>query len=706
MTDPSAYRPVYVIPGRMRLRPGYTVNEKAARRIGNELAGLAGVIRVSVSGRTRSLLVLYDEADSSAVQERILFFLTEGDGGPRQRTVEIEPPRASEPESGEDKSNGKSIAAMLAWRFLAPSVLRPFITVYRSIPFLFKGFKALFGGHFSVEVLDAAAIGISLSRRDFRSAATIAFLLGLGEVLEGILHRRARKSLAITLAHRVEKAWVIRDGVEMLVPGDDLRTGDRVVVRMGAQIPVDGAVLSGLAMVDESSMTGEPLPVKKRAGAKVSAGTVAVEGEIVVLAEKVGAEAKIAKLLEAVLASEKLKSDVQMRALRTADRVVPLTFGLAGATYALTRNSVKAVSVLLSDYSCAIKLAVPLCVLSAMRDAAAFGSAIKGGKYLEILSQSDVIVFDKTGTLTRAEPRVASVLPMPPYDEEFVLKTAACLEEHFPHPMARAVVREAEDRGIDHEEEHAKVEYILAHGLHTRLGERKVQIGSRHFIEEDVGISVPEDHEELRVLGDRGYSLLYLAVGGELAGVIAVEDALREEAPACIASLRRLGLKRVIMLTGDGRRAADNIAAKLGIDEVYANVLPEEKAAIVKRLKEEGHTVAMVGDGINDAHALATADVGISLAHGADIAKESCDILLTEGRISDLIRLRELSSMAMERVSMTYRGIIGVNTALVFLSISGILTPRLSAILHNTYTLAAGVSSFRHYNHLPQNEDI
>lgn len=693
MTGAPVYRVVHELPGRMRLRPLGFMNEAGAKAVGAGLVELPGVESVAVSGRTLSILVRYSGTWAKA---EILAALRHA-----PLVQEGKSPGVVEHHPVPEESSGPSIPLMLATKFLLPKAIAPFYTLFRALPFVFKGIKALFTSGLSVEVLDAAAIGISLVRRDFASAASIAFLLGLGEQLERMMRRKARADLAETLAHKVDKTWVLVDGTEVLVPGESLKPGDKVVVRMGGRIPVDGAVVDGLGMVDESSFTGEPMPVKKRPGAKVSAGTVLAEGELVVLAEKVGDEARIAKLLEAVVESEKRKSQTQAKALRLADAVVPLTFGLSGAVFLATQNANKAVSVLLADYSCAVKLAVPLCILSAMREAAGFGAAVKGGKFLEALAKADVVVFDKTGTLTKAEPRVAEILAMPGFDEAYVLKTAACLEEHFPHPVARAVAAAAKERGLVHEEEHAKVEYILAHGIATTLFGERVIIGSRHFVFEDEKTPKPKSRKAITELEARGLTLLYLAVGGKLAGVVGVEDAVREDAKGCLAALKQRGLHRIVMLTGDSKRSAERAAAQLGIDEVKAETLPEDKAAFIDRLKAEGHTVIMVGDGVNDAQALSRADVGVSLSGGADLAKESCDILLTEGRLADLVLLRDLAGLAMSRVRSTYRGIIAVNTALIVAGTFGLVPPRLSAVLHNVYTLAAGVLSFRGYGLKP-----
>lgn len=590
---------------------------------------------------------------------------------------------------------GKKVFNFYMTRLFMPMAFRPYWTAFNVAPLIFDGIKALFQRKLNVAVLDAAAIGAALAMRDFNTAGTIHLLLDISETLEDWTREKSRNDLAALFAGDGKPVWVMRKGEEVQLPQEELSTGDLVVVRSGSRIPVDGVVADGTAMVNQASMTGEPLSVKKGVGKEVYAGTVVEEGKIIILSEGVGDETRFAKIAQVIADSENMKADIHGQAIKLADKIVPFSFILSGVIFAITRNWMQAAAVLMADYSCAIKLSTPLAVRSAMLESANCGALIKGGKYIEQLSRVDAIVLDKTGTLTKATPEVVDISPVNGFSREFVLRNAACMEEHFPHPVADAVVRKAEEEGLDHDERHAEVEYILAHGISTTLDGKRMILGSRHFVHEDEGIDLTEADEQIKRCADSGLSTLYMAVGNKLAGVIALEDPLRDSAYRFIRRLENMGMKRIIMLTGDSEPTARAVASELDIEEFYAQVLPEDKTELVDSLREEGYTVAMVGDGINDSAALSHAHVGVSMKHGADIAQEACDVMLTSERLDSLMDAMSLSKMVMRRIKRNYQVIVGSNTLFIGLGVFGVISPAMLAFLHNSGTVLTCAQSMR-----------
>ncbi len=590
---------------------------------------------------------------------------------------------------------GKKVAAFYMTRAFMPATIRPYWTVFSVAPLILAGVKSLFRGKVDVSVLDAAAVGSALAMRDFNTAGTINLLLDIAETLEEMTHEKSRKDLESLFQGDGKPVWVREEGREVQVLPGDLNSGDLVVVRSGSRIPVDGVVSEGTAMVNQSSMTGEPLAVKRGPGKSVFAGTVVEEGKIVIHSEGVGEDTRFAKIAQTISDSETMKAEIHGQAIQLADRIVPFSFILSGVVFAFTRNWMQAASVLMADYSCAIKMATPLAVRAAMVESAQRGAVIKGGKFLEQLAKVDTVVLDKTGTLTEARPRVVEVCAVNGYSRDFILRNAACMEEHFPHPVAAAVVHRAEEEGLGHEERHAEVEYILAHGIATMLDGKRMILGSRHFVCDDEKVPVNGAEKQLQRCTEGGHSTLYMAVDGELAGVIALEDPLRPSAHRFIRSLEGMGMKRIIILTGDGEAPARAVAGELGIREFYAQALPEEKTALVDSLRAEGRTVAMVGDGINDSAALSRANVGISMKHGADIAREACDVMLTGDRLDSLVDAFSLSKRVMGRVKRNFGFIVGSNTLFIGLGISGLITPAMLALLHNSGTVLTCVNSMR-----------
>jgi Cu2+-exporting ATPase len=596
-------------------------------------------------------------------------------------------------------------------RALLPQAARYLFTFFNALPILAKGINELWRrrGFRSVSVLDASAVGVSILRRDFRTAAVITTLLTLGDLLESWTHKKSRESLRDSLALDIDKLWVRKGGVDELVPMVDLQKGDLVVVRAGSVLPVDGVVSEGEAMVNQSALTGESEPVHRAPGLSVYAGTVVEEGELVVRVAAFDKETRIRKIAEMIDSSEALKAGIQARAEKMADAIVPYSFLLAGGVYLWTRDAMRATSALLVDYSCALRLAIPLTVLSAMREGARRGILIKGGKFLEAIAEANTVVFDKTGTLTVSAPKVAKVFAFGGRERDAVLRTAACLEEHFPHSIARAVVRRAEEENLLHREEHSTVEYAVAHGIASRLGGERVLIGSAHFVFDDEGVVCTAEQQEIIDREGVRYSLLYLAAGGRLAGILCVEDPVREDALDAVAGLKGEGITRVVMLTGDNQRTAKSVADEIGIKEVLAQLLPEDKTEAVSFLKNAGpgarenrgnrgnrenrEKVAMVGDGINDSPALAASDVGISLGGGADIAREVADIVLVKNRLYDIVHARRLGVGAMKKIRRNYALIVGANSLLLALGLSGAITPATSALLHNLATVGASVYS-------------
>ncbi|MCC6347351.1 MAG: heavy metal translocating P-type ATPase, partial [Nitrospirales bacterium] len=566
--------------------------------------------------------------------------------------------------------------------------------LYGAGPILKKGITALTKRKkLNIDALDASAIGVAAGMRDYRTVGVISFLLKLGDYLEEWTRQRSRRMLSGMVQVVDEYAWVRKEGREVRIRTNELVAGELVMVRTGSRIPVDGVVVEGEAMVNQSSMTGESLPVMKRKGISVHAGTVVEEGTLAVRTIAAGNRTRIARIVRVIEESEERKAEVQNYAEKLADRIVPYTFLLSGLTYAFTGNLVRSASVLLVDYSCAIRLSTPLAIMAGMVKAARRGVLIKGGKFVEALARADVFVLDKTGTLTGAAPAVAEVVPFGGYSREFILRHAACVEEHFPHPVATAVVQRARKEGVIHEEEHGEVEYIVAHGIASILNGRRILVGSRHFISEDEGIDTGGAEEVIRSFAERGLSVLYVAIDRELAGIIAIDDPLRDDTGVFLRKLDEAGIRRVIMLTGDNEATAKNVAERLGIREYHAQALPDTKAEIIRKLKGSGHRVAVVGDGINDSPALALADVGIAMKHGADIAKEASDVLLMDGDLTAIIDAKKVSRTVMSLVGRNFRYIAGINSALIGLGLSGTISPALSALLHNATTVLVTLNS-------------
>lgn len=581
----------------------------------------------------------------------------------------------------------------LVRKLLIPAPLRPFFVAYRATGYILKGLQCLAQGKLTVEVLDAASITACLAQRNFSTARTIMLLLSVSSLLEEYTHKRTKAVLTSSLAIKADKVWLVSDKEDILIPIKELQVGDKIRVRTGSVIPVDGEITEGEAYINEASMTGEPLAVMKSVNATVFAGTVIEEGSVVVKVRAVNSDTKIQKIIELIDSSENLKAGIQSRAERLADGIVPFSFLGFGLTLLLTRNITKAVSLLMVDYSCAIKLSTPISVISAIREAADRSITVKGGKYLEAFAAADTVVFDKTGTLTNAEPVLEKVIPFGDYSEEEVLKTAACIEEHFPHSMARAIVKGAEQRGILHSEEHAEVNYIVAHGIATTLHGERAIIGSRHFVCEDECVTITDEQQTYIDEKAGASSVIYLAIGGKLAGVLCINDPPRNEAARAVQLMKKCGIENIVMLTGDSSSAAEIIANQLGITEYHAQVLPEEKHRFVEQLKSDGHRVIMVGDGINDAPALAAADVSVAMSDASDIARETADITLRGAGLTELAVMRRLSEQLMERINANYRFIVGFNTALLLLGFGGVISPSMSALLHNGSTIGVCIKS-------------
>ena len=593
------------------------------------------------------------------------------------------------------------VAGRCLRKLFLPAPLDAAYTAFRSIHFLWKGVRCVLSRRLEVEVLDALSIGVSLLRGDFGTAGSVMFLLNLGSLLEEWTRKKSLDDLARSMALNVDKVWVRSQGTEVLVPLTKVRSGDEVVVRSGNMIPLDGTVLEGEAMVNQAALTGEAMPVRKAEGSTLYAGTVVEEGECVFIAKAEGGSNRYDKIVAMIEESEKLKSSTENRALVLADKLVPWCLGATVVTYLLTRNATRAISCLMVDFSCALKLSMPLAVLSAMRECGSYHITVKGGKYLEALSKADTIVFDKTGTLTRATPQVVEVVPFSGCNEREVLQLAACLEEHFPHSMANAVVRAAKERGISHEEMHSEVEYIVAHGIASRVGGQRVVIGSHHFVFEDEKCTIPTAEQQKFDALKPAYSHLYMAASGQLVGVICISDPLRPEAAAVLNGLRALGIRNTVMMTGDSERTAAAIAKQVGVDRFFAEVLPEDKANFVQQAKAEGHTVVMIGDGINDSPALSAADIGIAINSGAAIAREIADVTIKADSLEELVALKAIANSLQKRVHANYRFVLTFNSTLIALGALGILQPASSAMLHNLSTIGISLKSMT--NLLPEN---
>ena len=605
--------------------------------------------------------------------------------------------------SGRELNNSyqEKLIGSVVWHYskklLLPLPIRIALTIGRSVKYIGIGLKCLLQRKIEVPVLDATAITVSLVTKDFSTASSIMFLLGIGELLEEWTHKKSVDDLARSMSLNVSKVWLrTPENQEILVESSKIEKGDKVVVHMGNVIPFDGEVLDGDAMVNQASLTGESVPVQRTVGNTVFAGTVVEEGEITIRVKEVEGNNRFDQIVTMIEESEKLKSELEGKAEHYADKLVPWTLGATGLTYLLTRNVTKAMSILMVDFCCALKLAMPISVLSAIREASLYNVTVKGGKFLEAVAEADTIVFDKTGTLTKAHPTVVDVVNFnDEYSSDDMLRVAACLEEHFPHSMAKAVVDAASKKGLSHEEMHTKVEYIVAHGIATSINGKRTVIGSYHFVFEDEKCTIPAGKEELFKKLPEEYSHLYLGIEGELAAVICIEDPLRPEAPEVIKQLRKAGFTQIVMMTGDSDRTAKAIAARVGVDKYYSEVLPEDKAKFVEEAKAQGRKVLMVGDGINDSPALSAADVGIAISDGAELAREIADITIGADDLSVMVTLKEISNGLMDKIHKNYRRIVGINGSLIALGVTGVIQPTMSALLHNTSTLLIGMDSMK-----------
>ena len=647
------------------------------------LQSLTGVINAKVYERTADATIVY-----SGNREQILIALKQF----HYQDVEI--PEGLLENSGRElnatyqRKLVQKVLFRIGSKLFVPYPVRAVYAGFCSLRYFWKGIKSLANGKLEVEVLDATAIGVSILRRDFNTASSVMFLLGIGEILEQWTHKKSVGDLARSMSLNIKKVWLKKGDQEVLVSASEICPGDQVVVHMGTVIPFDGIVTEGEAMVNQASLTGESLPVRKEVDKYVYAGTVLEEGELTIQVKATSGTTRFEKIVTMIEESEKLKSGVESKAENLADKLVPYTLAGTALTWAVTRNTTKALAVLMVDFSCALKLAIPIAVLSAIREANARHITIKGGKYMEAMAEATTIVFDKTGTLTKARPTVKDVITFNGGTKEEMLRIAACLEEHFPHSMAKAVVVAAKQQGLAHEEMHSKVNYIVAHGISSYIEERKVIIGSYHFVFEDEGCIVRPEYQERFDNLPAEYSHLYMAIDNKLEAVICIEDPLREEAAGVVKALKKVGIKKVVMMTGDSERTASAIAKRVGVDEYYSEVLPEDKASYIEKQKENGNTVIMVGDGINDSPALSAANVGIAISDGAEIAREIADITIAADDLNEIVTLKKLSNELMKRIQKNYRTIVGINAGLIALGIVGIIQPTTSALLHNTSTLA------------------
>ena len=682
--------------GRLRVRlhcPAMTLRQ--ADVLEYYLRAVDGVTEVKVYDRTRDAVVCFACGRGDVIAALAAFSF------PRAEAMDLVPEHTSRAlnREFEDKLT-MTVARRMVSRLFLPAPVTTALAVIRSVKYIREGLSALWHGRLSVAVLDAAAVTVSMARGDFATAGSVMFMLRLGEILEEWTHKKSVADLAGAMSLHVDQVWLQAGGTEVLTPIDAVRAGDRIVIRTGSVIPLDGRVSDGEAMVNQSSMTGESMPVAKRPGSYVYAGTVVEEGQCVVCVEKASGGGRYDRIVRMIEESEKLKSTAEDRASRLADRLVPYTLGGTALVWLFTRNITKTLAVLMVDFSCALKLAMPIAVLSAMRESNARHMSVKGGRFLEAVAKADTIVFDKTGTLTYAQPRVAEVVTFGGRREDDMLRLAACLEEHYPHSLANAVVEEARVRGLNHEEYHSSVEYVVAHGISSTVEGKKVIIGSYHFVFEDEGCRVPEgDEEKFDGLSD-AYSHLYLAISGELAAVVCISDPLRAEAADAVRALHEQGIAHIVMMTGDNEKTAAAVARAVGVDEYHAGVLPEDKAAYIRARRAEGHTVIMIGDGVNDTPALSEADAGIAINTGAAIAREIADITISSQDLFELVTLRRLSEALMGRIDRNYRFIVSFNLMLIILGVTGVIQPTLSALLHNMSTLGISLRSMT--NLLPE----
>ena len=652
------------------------------------LKNVPGVTAVKVFDRTQDAIITY-QADRTALIRALAAFSFAS-----EQAIALVPEHTSRQLNREYEDKLVFTVCRRAFsRLFLPYPITTAIALFRSVKYIKEGLKALWHGKLSVAVLDATAVTVSMLRGDFNTAGSVMFMLRLGEILEEWTHKKSVADLAGAMALNVDKVWLQSGETELLVPIGDVRPGYRMIVRTGNLIPLDGKVVSGEATVNQASITGESLPVAKRAGSYVYAGTVIEEGECVVSVEKALGGGRYDRIVRMIEESEKLKSTAEDKASRLADRLVPWTLGGTALTYLLTRNVTKMLAVLMVDFSCALKLSMPIAVLSAMRESSSYHISVKGGRFLEAVSKADTVVFDKTGTLTYATPKVAQIVTFGGHEASEMLRLAACLEEHYPHSMANAVVDEAKRQNLKHEEYHSQVQYVVAHGISSMVEGKKVLIGSAHFVFEDEGCTIPAAEQEKFDTLDAQYSHLYLAIDNVLEAVLCIEDPVREEAKQIIRELKREGFAKIVMMTGDSERTAAAIAKQIGVDEYHAEVLPEDKANFVQQEKEAGRRVVMVGDGINDSPALSAADVGIAISDGSELAREIADITVGADSLQELVYLRRLSKEMMRRIHVNYRAILGINGSLIAAGVTGLIQPTTSALLHNTTTLALSLRS-------------
>ena len=652
------------------------------------LLSVAGVKSVKVYDRTRDAVVVYAGARAGVIRALADFSFAKAE------KLELVPEHTSRAlnRAFEDKL-AVTVMCRCACKLFLPMPIASALAVIRSVKYIREGLCALWHRQLSVAVLDGTAVGVSILRGDYSTAGSVMFMLRLGEILEEWTHKKSVADLASAMSLGVDKVWLQAEDTEVLTDVNAIRPGDRIVIRTGGMIPLDGKVVEGEAMVNQSSLTGESMPVAKGPGSFVYAGTVAEEGQCVICVEKASGSGRYDRVVRMIEESEKLKSTAEDKAARMADRLVPYTLGGTVLTYLATRNVTKMLSVLMVDFSCALKLAIPIAVLSAMRESTGHHISVKGGRFLEAVAKADTIVFDKTGTLTCATPTVAEVIPFGGQQEAEMLRLAACLEEHYPHSIANAVVEAAKDRGLSHAEYHSQVQYVVAHGISSMVEEKKVIIGSAHFVFEDELCRIPEGEQDKFDAISPAYSHLYLCIDGVLAAVICIHDPLRREARDAVKTLHAWGFANVVMMTGDNRRTAEAVARTVGVDAVYAEVLPEDKAAFIRAEKAKGHTVIMVGDGVNDSPALSEADAGIAISTGAAIAREIADITIASENLFELVILRRLSQALMGRIQDSYRFIVGFNLSLIVLGVAGILPPTVSALLHNGSTLGISLKN-------------
>ncbi|MCR5594651.1 MAG: heavy metal translocating P-type ATPase [Lachnospiraceae bacterium] len=652
------------------------------------LQGFSQIKEVKIYERTADVAIIYDCDRDEAIDILRAY-------DPAKLDVPETVYETSGREQAAEYSDRIATAIILHYgkRLIIPFSLRTIWVCIKTARYMWRGLKTLGSGSLRVELLDAIAIFAAVLTGDYKTASSVMFLLKIGDILEEWTHKRSVGDLARRMSLNVDKVWIVTDSGEVLADSSSVVAGDKVIVRMGNMIPFDGEVTDGEAFVNQASMTGEPLPVRKASGTPVFAGTVVEEGEVTVCVTKISGSGRFDKIVKMIEESEKLKSSLESKAERLADRLVPYTLLASGLTYLFSRNITKAVSVLMVDYSCALKMAMPISVLSAIKEASDYDITVKGGRFLEAVSEADTIVFDKTGTLTEAKPKVVKVVSFNDESEDELLRQAACLEEHFPHSVANAVVEAAFEKGLDHEEMHSKIEYIVAHGIASRIDNKKAVIGSYHFVFEDEKVKVPRGKKKILDKLPPEYSHLYFAKEGRLCACILIEDPIRKEAVTVTDRLRTLGFEHIVMMTGDSERTAAAIASKAGIDEYYAEVLPEDKAGFIERTRAEGRKVIMVGDGINDSPALSAADAGIAISEGAEIARQIADITISGSGLESIVTLRKISTALMKRIGFNYRTIVGFNSSLIALGIAGVLPPSTSALLHNGSTVALGLKS-------------